>query len=58
MSSHMANNTIYKRNIYSDDLLKTLYIDNDLNHIKENDTSNIDANSNTPKDQVSLNFHT
>ena len=28
-----------RRNIYSDDLLKTLYIDPDLNHIKESDTS-------------------
>ena len=28
-----------RRNIYSDDLLKTLYIDTDLNHIKETDTS-------------------
>ena len=47
MSSQMANNTIYKRNIYSDDLLKTLYIDTDLNHIKESDTSNAGAeNSN------------
>lgn len=41
ISSHMANNTIYKRNIYSDDLLKTLYIDNQLTHIKETDTSQV-----------------
>jgi len=39
LNSHMSNNTIYKRNIYSDDLLKTLYVDTDLNHIKETDTS-------------------
>ena len=34
----------FRRNIYSDDLLKTLYIDPDLNHIKENDPSNTDNN--------------
>ena len=32
----MATNTIYRRNIYSEDLIKTLYIDSDLSHIKEN----------------------
>ena len=35
---------LFRRNIYSDDLLKTLYIDPDLNHIKENDPSNTDNN--------------
>ena len=34
----------FRRNIYSEDLLKTLYIDPNLNHIKETDTSNADAN--------------
>ena len=32
----MSTNTIYRRNIYSEDLIKTLYIDSDLSHIKEN----------------------
>ncbi len=37
---NMATNTIYRRNIYSEDLLKTLYVDSDLSHIKEQlDTS-------------------
>ncbi len=40
LSQNMANNTIYRRNIYSEDLLKTLYVDGDLSHIKEQmDTS-------------------
>lgn len=30
---------LFRRNIYSDDLLKTLYIDTELSHIKETDTS-------------------
>jgi WD40 repeat protein len=35
LSTNMSTNTIYRRNIYSEDLIKTLYIDSDLNHIKE-----------------------
>ena len=36
LSANMATNTIYRRNIYSEDLIKTLYVDSDLSHIKEN----------------------
>ena len=36
LHANMATNTIYRRNIYSEDLIKTLYIDSDLSHIKEN----------------------
>ena len=36
LNANMATNTIYRRNIYSEDLIKTLYIDSDLSHIKEN----------------------
>eukprot|EP00095_Tigriopus_kingsejongensis_P003257 maker-scaffold69_size418775-snap-gene-2.28 protein:Tk03257 transcript:maker-scaffold69_size418775-snap-gene-2.28-mRNA-1 annotation:"mitogen-activated protein kinase-binding protein 1-like isoform x2" len=35
LSQNMSNSTIYRRNIYSEDLLKTLYVDNELNFIKE-----------------------
>jgi len=39
MDSGMATNTLYRRNIYSEELLKTLYIDSELGFIKEPDTS-------------------
>jgi len=39
MDSAMPTNTLYRRNIYSEELLKTLYIDPDLGFIKEADTS-------------------
>ena len=39
MDSAMATNTLYRRNIYSEELLKTLYIDQELGFIKEADTS-------------------
>jgi len=40
LSQNMATNTIYRRNIYSEDLLKTIYVDTELNYIKEQlDTS-------------------
>ncbi len=36
----MSNDTLYRRNIYSEDLLKTLYVDSEMAHIKEQmDTS-------------------
>ena len=39
MDTAMATNTLYRRNIYSEELLKTLYIDQELGFIKEPDTS-------------------
>ncbi|CAB4068842.1 MAPKBP1 [Lepeophtheirus salmonis] len=42
LSSNMSHSTLYRRNIYSDELLKTLYVDSELNHIKELDNSNVD----------------
>lgn len=39
LDSGMPTNTLYRRNIYSEELLKTLYIDPDLGFIKEADTS-------------------
>jgi len=39
MDSGMPTNTLYRRNIYSEELLKTLYIDPELGFIKEADTS-------------------
>ena len=39
MDSAMPTNTLYRRNIYSEELLKTLYIDPELGFIKEADTS-------------------
>ena len=39
MDSMMPANTLYRRNIYSEELLKTLYIDPGLGFIKEQDTS-------------------
>jgi WD40 repeat protein len=40
LSQNMSQATIYRRNIYSEDLLKILYVDGDLSHIKEQlDTS-------------------
>lgn len=45
-----ANNEIYRKNIYSKELLKIIYIDNDLNYIKDpeifNDKNNPGINSN------------
>uniref|UniRef100_A0A1A9WKM8 MABP1/WDR62 second WD40 domain-containing protein n=1 Tax=Glossina brevipalpis TaxID=37001 RepID=A0A1A9WKM8_9MUSC len=45
-----ANNEIYRKNIYSKELLKIIYIDNDLNYIKDpeifNDKNNVGINSN------------
>jgi hypothetical protein len=48
----MATNTLYKRNIYSDELLKTIYVDTELNYIKEADKSNPDGNGKENYDQV------
>jgi len=39
IDSGMPSNTLYRRNIYSEELLKTLYIDPGLGFIKEQDTS-------------------
>ncbi|XP_076039679.1 WD repeat domain 62 [Oratosquilla oratoria] len=39
IDSNMPTNTIYKRNIYSNDLLKVLYIDPDMAFIKDTDIS-------------------
>ena len=39
MDTMMPANTLYRRNIYSEELLKTLYIDPGLGFIKEQDTS-------------------
>ena len=39
MDQAMPTNTLYRRNIYSEELLKTLYIDSELGFIKEADTS-------------------
>jgi len=39
MDQAMPTNTLYRRNIYSEELLKTLYIDPELGFIKEADTS-------------------
>ncbi len=40
LSQNMSNDTLYRRNIYSEDLLKTLYVDSEMAHIKEQmDTS-------------------
>ena len=39
MDAQMPTNTLYRRNIYSEELLKTLYIDPELGFIKEADTS-------------------
>ena len=41
-----------RRNIYSDDLLKTLYIDSELNHIKESDTSTNAENANSQQKET------
>ena len=35
LSPNMPTNTIYRRNIYSEDLIKTLYVDNELTFIKD-----------------------
>ena len=51
LNANMATNTIYRRNIYSEDLIKTLYIDSDLSHIKENlDASVNNGGDNAAKD--------
>jgi hypothetical protein len=39
MDTLMPANTLYRRNIYSEELLKTLYIDPALGFIKEQDSS-------------------
>ena len=51
LNHNMATNTVYKRNIYSDELLKTIYVDTDLSYIKEADTSNPDGNPKETYDQ-------
>ena len=52
LNANMATNTIYRRNIYSEDLIKTLYIDSDLSHIKENlDASVNNGGDNAAKDK-------
>ena len=47
------NYFFFRRNIYSDDLLKTLYVDTDLNHIKETDTSASADPQNSSSNQAS-----
>ncbi|XP_057379292.1 mitogen-activated protein kinase-binding protein 1-like [Daphnia carinata] len=37
LDPNMGTNTIYRRNIYSNDLLKTLYVDQDLAFLKDQD---------------------
>ena len=51
MDSAMPTNTLYRRNIYSEELLKTLYIDPELGFIKEADTSLAAGEKDTLYDQ-------
>ena len=48
---NMPTNTLYRRNIYSEELLKTLYIDPELGFIKEADTSLAAGEKDTLYDQ-------
>ncbi|XP_059095788.1 mitogen-activated protein kinase-binding protein 1-like isoform X3 [Tigriopus californicus] len=54
LNQNMSNHTIYRRNIYSEDLLKTLYVDNDLNFIKEQ----LDNSANTEGKETNGNKET
>jgi len=45
LDSAMPANTLYRRNIYSEELLKTMYIDPQLNFIKEPDNSSTDKDT-------------
>ena len=51
MDTTMPANTLYRRNIYSEELLKTLYIDPGLSFIKEQDSSVSAAEKDTLYDQ-------
>jgi len=51
MDTTMPANTLYRRNIYSEELLKTLYIDPGLGFIKEQDTSAAAGEKDTLYDQ-------
>jgi len=51
MDTMMPANTLYRRNIYSEELLKTLYIDPGLGFIKEQDTSAAAGEKDTLYDQ-------
>ena len=46
----MANNTLYKRNIYSEELLKMIYVDPRLEFIKDGDVVKTDTDKEGSKD--------
>ena len=43
LANNMANNTVYKRNIYSEELLKMIYVDPGLEFIKDGDPCKMDT---------------
>ena len=43
LNNNMANNTLYKRNIYSEELLKMIYVDPRLEFIKDGDVVKTDT---------------
>ena len=50
LNNNMANNTLYKRNIYSEELLKMIYVDPRLEFIKDGDVVKTDTDKEGSKD--------